>query len=452
MVFIYIPVMAASNKADTFSTREARNFSVLDGLKAGKASGSVIKETFAPNDAEIPALKDLKQQKTVETAQSLQEKTGLETALDSFYEKAASLGNKIETATKNATQYNGLGSTQKEEKGLHSINEKKVSEDIQTMPIRNDSKQTEPIIGLEQQPEAEIGLDSDPHKSTQEEKTLDPYPKDAAYFRAHQKRQKPTKDSAVITRTVFKSDENAKLFWSYYQPSSVNRVSVGQGSYDRHSPGAWQGDINVNRADNILLLGEFQGLSKGPRKRREVEEDKERKIAGRNLLYPFYSPELQNYQHYQFPYTSAQNYHHPWPYKFTQGHETTSTVTSSGSPSRPPVSLPPTDPARGTVLCRYHCSQDGQAVSCCGGSNHASALVPAFPPFVQPHLLDNWMTEVFEFGAQHPYLYTAGKTVVGVVVVGLIVLFWAHLGELLGMAEIPRARLVLSLFQVLFNM
>ena len=32
-------------------------------------------------------------------------------------------------------------------------------------------------------------------------------------------------------------------------------------------------------------------------------------------------------------------------------------------------------------------------------------------PFVQPTLLENWVTGVFEFGAHHPYIYSLLKVV-----------------------------------------
>ena len=71
--------------------------------------------------------------------------------------------------------------------------------------------------------------------------------------------------------------------------------------------------------------------------------------------------------------------------------------------------------------------------------------VHALGPLVQPTLLENWVTGVFEVGAKYPYFYTLMKSIVVVGAIGLAVVLWALVGEWTGLMEIPKARLDKSL-------
>ncbi len=62
---------------------------------------------------------------------------------------------------------------------------------------------------------------------------------------------------------------------------------------------------------------------------------------------------------------------------------------------------------------------------------------------MQPTLLENWVSGVFEFGAQNPVVFAVLKSTAIVGLLAIVLIVWALLGEWLGLAEIPRARISL---------
>ena len=231
----------------------------------------------------------------------------------------------------------------------------------------------------------------------------------------------------------FSPDDNSdqsKLFWSYFSPSSVNRATISLGSYDRNSPAAWQGNHIVNNADNILVLGEFSKISQGPRRRRrEVIQAKVEPVLGLS-----YDPRKQHYLQYNMPYTRT-DAGYMWPVR-KQENQMERRLPRPGAQAQ---ALPRDMYEQYTPLpsCR-HFGESGvtDGIPCC----NTMPLIHSFGPVVQPSLFENWVTGLFELGAKYPVMYTLGKSIMVVGAIGFGVIIWALIGEMLGMAEIPRAR------------
>ena len=234
-------------------------------------------------------------------------------------------------------------------------------------------------------------------------------------------------------RPYFLIDENSdesKLFWSYFSPSSVNRATISLGSYDRNSPASWQGNHIVNKEDNILVLGEFSSISHGPRRRRrEIIHAQVEPVVGQS-----YDPRKQQYLQYDLPYTRT-DAGYMWPVR-KQEDQMKPRLPQPGAQAQ---ALPRDMYEQYTPRpsCRHYCESgvtDG--IPCC----NAMPFIHSFGPVVQPSLFENWVTGLFELGAKYPVMYTLGKSIMVVGAIGFGVIIWALIGEMLGMAEIPRAR------------
>jgi hypothetical protein len=252
---------------------------------------------------------------------------------------------------------------------------------------------------------------------------------------------------------------SSSLFWSYYSsPGAVQRASISQGGYDRSSPAHWSGPALQRNAaetssnDDVLQLGQFLKLSHGPRRRR-------RQAASNNITVTLPGPAalllgergtLPQFRRYETPHAvgAGVNGGFVWPLKYSQaragglpGPPEDPAPTPVETPPRP---LPPpttalqrSSPAGPALLCRHYCVGDPSGTPCCQ---------PVYPfhtigPLVQPTLLENWVSGVLEFGAQNPVVFALGKSLAVIGLLAIVLVVWALLGEWLGFAEIPRARI-----------
>ena len=219
---------------------------------------------------------------------------------------------------------------------------------------------------------------------------------------------------------------NSSLFWSYYSSGgAAGPVSVE--SYSRHSPHTWQGphttdfqENEIEPRDGILLLGALSKISHGPRRKRADKA---------NL---------------QKPLEAFRSFLTKWPVKRPAG-----AGSDSGAPSQADYQQIyqkhyrnfQRDQQEERVVsradCRYACSpEDGLAAPCCPDLQGVYSI----GPFVQPSLLENWVTGVFQFAANNPVIFTFIKSLVLVGAFGVVALLWGSLGEGLGLIELPRAR------------
>ena len=229
---------------------------------------------------------------------------------------------------------------------------------------------------------------------------------------------------------------NSSLFWSYYggggggaaRPTSVE-------SYSRHSPHSWQGQHTtdfshheppeflqneIEPRDQILLLGSLSKISHGPRKKRADQGNLQEPLeAFRSFLarWPVKSVKSVKRPGGGPSQTDYQEIYEEHYRKFQRDQKEERVVTRAD--------------------CRYACSPgDGLAVPCCPDLQG----VVSIGPFVQPSLLENWVTGVFQFAANNPIIFTFIKSLVLVGAFGVVALLWGFLGEGLGLIELPRAR------------
>ena len=260
---------------------------------------------------------------------------------------------------------------------------------------------------------------------------------------------------AALTVTVLSLSQSARaafnssLFWSYYGggggggPVSVERGHLTGDGYSRHSPHTWQGqhltdlaphqpsefqENEIEPRDKILLLGALSKISHGPRKKRELLQVSD---------YPAGKENLQQAKE------AFRSFLRKWPVKQSGGGG------GRGNPSqidyqeiyekhyRKFQQDQAEERAVSRADCRYACSPgDGLAVPCCPDLQG----VVSIGPFVQPSLLENWVTGVFQFAANNPVIFTFIKSLVLVGAFGVVALLWGFLGEGLGLIELPRAR------------
>lgn len=224
---------------------------------------------------------------------------------------------------------------------------------------------------------------------------------------------------------------NSSLFWSYY-----GRPSVETGGYTRHSPSAWDGGHLLSspqlEAENevepqppgLLVLGSLTKISHGPRRRREFQ------------VYDYPG------RHTGSEIEAFKNFLSKWPVKrrgggsgerpsqvdFQQVYEKHDRKFQQSGRSEEP---------RRVGDCRHACSPgDGLGAPCCSESR----AVFSIGPLVQPSLLENWVTGVFEFAANNPVIFTFVKSLVLAGALGVAALLWGVLGETVGVIELPRAR------------
>ncbi len=267
---------------------------------------------------------------------------------------------------------------------------------------------------------------------------------------ADRKPKNPAGENQEYSPKIVVSQEglDSDLFWSYYTSGSVNKASTGQGSYDRISPEFWIGSsIYPESQKNILILGEFQKISHGPRKRRNTENsDKSFQTFQRNgddLDAPMYfDPNKQEYSTQNRPYFVKTGL--VWPLKYSKAH--IEMLDSRPVPETQPRDLPQqTQSWKPTPVCRHYCDTKQGDIPCC--SDIFPARFGAIGPMIQPTLIENWVTGLFEFGAKNPYLYTLFKTILVFGVFSVVLYLWAIIGEKMGLAEIPRARLIPSVLE-----
>ena len=226
---------------------------------------------------------------------------------------------------------------------------------------------------------------------------------------------------------------NSSLFWSYYGGQPLET-----GGYSRHSPKSWEGngllsphlttENEVEQDPAVLVLGSLTRISHGPRRRREVFQVydlPEIKTGGqanqieafRSFLskWPVKRPEGSSSGRSGVDYHQIYDEHYR---KFQQ--------TKRGSrPSK--------------AWCRHSCTPGGARASgapCCSRDSQPLSI----GPLVQPSLLENWVTGVFEFAANNPVIFTFIKSLVLVGTMGVAALLWGLLGETVGVLELPRAR------------
>ena len=216
---------------------------------------------------------------------------------------------------------------------------------------------------------------------------------------------------------------NSSLFWSYYGAGG-GRTHLTADGYSRLSPHSWQGghlteqklspsqQNDIEPRDKILLLGALSKISHGPRRRRDLSEKPLEAFRSFLSQWPVKRPgqvraSLPDYQqiyeeHYR-RFQQAQN--------------------SKRSLSR--------------ADCRHACSpEDDLATPCCPELQGVYSI----GPLVQPSLLENWVTGVFQFAANNPVIFTFVKSLVLLGAFGVAALLWGVLGESLGLIELPRAR------------
>ena len=98
-----------------------------------------------------------------------------------------------------------------------------------------------------------------------------------------------------------------------------------------------------------------------------------------------------------------------------------------------------------TPVCQHYCGTREGDIPCC--LDIFPARFGPIGPLIQPTLIENWVTGLFEFGAKNPYLYTLFKTILVFGAFSAVLYLWAVVGEKMGLAEIPRARLVPSVLE-----
>ena len=223
---------------------------------------------------------------------------------------------------------------------------------------------------------------------------------------------------------------NSSLFWSYYsgQPGET-------GGYSRLSPQSWEGsgllsphlttENEVEQDPAVLVLGSLTRISHGPRRRREVfqvydvPQIKTRgKVDQMEAFRSFLSKWPVKRPGDSSSGRSVVDYHQIYDEHYRKFQQT----ERGARPSK--------------VWCRHSCSPgDGLTAPCCPREQSVS-----IGPLVQPSLLENWVTGVFEFAANNPVIFTFIKSLVLVGTMGVAALLWGLLGETVGVLELPRAR------------
>ena len=257
---------------------------------------------------------------------------------------------------------------------------------------------------------------------------------------------------------------NSSLFWSYYQsPGAVERAGVSQGAYERSSPALWSGpglqrvsnpnnEVNSRIGkDYILQLGEFVKISHGPRRRRESSNLQNGTVSlpGPTLLRLPGGAVAPQFRRYETPHYvgAGQSGGFVWPIKYSQANIEQQPAAQPEGVTEPATTAPKPLPrallrsiaAAPTPLCRHYCGPVPSSTPCCQ---------PSYPyhtagPLVQPTLIENWVSGIFEFGAQNPVVFAFGKSLAVIGLLSIVLIAWALVGEWLGFAEIPRARISL---------
>ena len=234
---------------------------------------------------------------------------------------------------------------------------------------------------------------------------------------------------------------DSSLFWSYYNKPSVDRATLAGGGYERDTPDLWQGKyqnngspkgrnnidnfLGIPKSDEILVVGALSKISHGPRKKREI---------ARNRYF--------NNAPSEFEIQQAKDFISMWPTKTTV--EKTKTVSydpySHYDDHYRRFREQAANPLRtfAQPYCRHVCHIGDPDIPCCS----SLSSVHSIGPFVQPSLVENWMTGIFEFAASNQVLVVAVKSAIHVGLLGLVMLFWGYMGEGMGVVELPRARFI----------
>jgi hypothetical protein len=267
---------------------------------------------------------------------------------------------------------------------------------------------------------------------------------------------------AVANGVVTPDQFNSSLFWSYYQsPGTVERAGVSQGAYERSSPALWSGptlsnaygeDEELPAKGDILPLGEFLKISHGPRRRRRDSgylQNVTLTLAGPTLLHLNGSGAMRpQFRRYETPHAigAGQSGGFVWPVKYSQANIEPPPVQKAAVADTEPRQLPRAATLQRSIaatapasVCRHYCGPLPSSTPCCQ---------PSYPfhtagQLVQPTLLENWVSGVFEFGAQNPVVFALAKSVAIIGLLAIVLIIWGLLGEWLGFAEIPRARISL---------
>ena len=234
------------------------------------------------------------------------------------------------------------------------------------------------------------------------------------------------------------------LFWSYYNKASVERSHVISDGYQRDNPDQWVGnniveqkiDYDERKQDDfdsdILVLGSLSRISHGPRRRRE---------AGFKVY--DYPGSAENIRQEQEQILKFRQFLKNWPTK-KKGERVIQTRSGTNYDElydkhyqkfyKEQTKETKTFPA---PHCRHACEGGDPSVPCCSSFRDLYSLGPP----VQPTLLENWVTGVFELAANSPVTFTVIKTLVIFGLIGAAVLLWGSLGHTLGVINLPQARL-----------
>ena len=214
------------------------------------------------------------------------------------------------------------------------------------------------------------------------------------------------------------------LFWSYYSKPSVDRTTVGTGGYERDTPQVWAGDYQENDKgrDNILRLGALTKISHGPRRKRGAEPG--------TVLYN--DDQIED----------LRDFISLWPRKYSKAsvEAVPKNVYQSYQDHYRKFQAVTDNPVQvfAKPYCRHVCHIGDPAIPCCA----SLAKVHSIGPYVQPSLLENWVTGAFEFAATNQILVMSGISTILLGILAIILFSWGYIGESMGLVELPRARFI----------
>ena len=232
------------------------------------------------------------------------------------------------------------------------------------------------------------------------------------------------------------------LFWSYYDAAgyNLNRPSYTQGPYERKSPYPWKGEPMSRNFDSskVMELGTAIKLAHGPRRRRDEKEARKPgklsaikdflhiplfcwkmivncKLFPRHICCPVMPKRTKRSEHYDplFGIPVANPNNQVWkPYSpYYMGLEKGQPVAERRCSMGPAeCSRQPTHP------CCYYMVDRALHVG----------------PLIQPSLLENWTSAMFEFGARNPIAFTTVKKVVMITMLMSLVVIWTWIGRQVG--------------------
>ena len=225
---------------------------------------------------------------------------------------------------------------------------------------------------------------------------------------------------------------NSSIFWSYYNKASVDKShTLGEG-YLRDNPEVWMGEIDDNNVeeetlnkDDILILGSLTKISHGPRRKRS------------NSDYKVYDlPENRRIEEEKQQLDRFRDFLGQWPVKRESVKEETvpkedkfkevydehyRKFYEEQTKSFQTFSLP---------VCSHSCGgADPDLTPCCDQVEETSLTLG---PYVQPSLIENWVTGALEFSANNPLIFSGVKIIFITGIFSLMVILWGVVGQSLG--------------------